>query len=81
MAAKLKKVMSFADLRQRANGDIKYQKLAVVAAKNLGGTIPENVHLVEQFVVAMKILKANADLTDNEKGVIDEINFVRDLVK
>jgi hypothetical protein len=80
MAKKLARIMSLMDLRQRANLEIRYQRLAITAARNLGGLIPENRPIFEQYSLALTILNNNADLTD-EKGVVKEINFVRNLVK
>ncbi len=65
-------VSSLMDLRSRARSNPLYEKLAKIAASNLGGpssTLDE----------ALRWLNMNAMETD-EKGVVDEVNFVRDLV-
>ena len=71
--AKLKKVKSLATLRSWAEMDPRYLKLAIVSAKNLGG------REITDLKSAMAWLRTNAEETD-EKGVIGEVNFCRDLV-
>jgi len=70
---KLKKVHSLSELRQLAFQDENYKKLALAAADNLGGNSRGDLNR------AMQWLNTNADETD-EQGVIDEVNFCRDLV-
>lgn len=69
----LPSVHSILDLRTRALRNPDYKKLAISAANNLGGdckTLDE----------AIRWLNINADETD-ERGVVEEINFCRDLIK
>lgn len=66
-------VTSLADLRQRAQTDPRYKELILVAARNLGGSGAS----VED---AYRVLSNNANET-SEEGVVDEINFVRDIVE
>lgn len=70
---KLKKIHSLSELRQLAFSDENYKKLALAAADNLGGNSRGDLNR------AMQWLNTNADETD-EQGVIDEVNFCRDLV-
>jgi hypothetical protein len=70
--ATLPPVRSIADLYQKAKVDPRYKELALTAASNLGGS-------AKTLDQAIQWLYTNADETD-EEGVVDEINFVRDLV-
>jgi hypothetical protein len=70
--ATLPPVRSIADLAQKARNDPRYKELALTAASNLGGS-------AKTLDQAIQWLYTNADETD-EEGVVDEINFVRDLV-
>lgn len=73
----LKKVTSIGDLRSRCNiapDSEKYVKLAIISAKNLGLLFSEPT-----LNQAIEWLITNASETD-EDGVVDEINFCRDLV-
>lgn len=84
--ALLPKVTSFGDLLAKASLDPRYAQLALVAARNLGWHHPAaaaadtrahfNLLLVTS---AINWLKLNA-LATSDRGVIKEINFVRDLV-
>jgi hypothetical protein len=67
------KVTSLYDLEQRAAGDVRYVQLAVVSAKNLGGSS------ITDLPSAMRWLRTNAAETD-EDGVVGEVNFCRDLI-
>lgn len=74
----LPKIISIGDLRYKCNNDSeheKYASLACIAARNLGltGSLPT----VDQSI---RWLETNA-METNEDGVVDEINFCRDLVK
>lgn len=72
---KLKPVGSISELNYLcSNGDQKeqYQKLAKIAASNLGRTC-------STVSASIDWLKTNAQETD-EEGVVDEINFCLDLV-
>ena len=69
---KMAPVRSLAELRFKAGKDENYKKLAIMAAQNLGGTYTT-------LDEAMRWLETNATETD-EEGVVEEINFVRDLV-
>ena len=66
----LARVVSLSDLRHRALVNPAYEKLAIDAAKNLGG---EGITSLEK---AMHWLTLNANETD-EKGIVDEVNFCR----
>ena len=66
-------VVSIYDLSNKARTDERYNKLAMLAASNLGGS-PRNLDDAIQW------LRTNAQETD-EQGVVGEINFCRDLVK
>jgi hypothetical protein len=66
-------VKSIADLRQLAKTDKRYEQLAIISAQNLGGTS-------KTLDSAIQWLLTNAMETD-EKAVVDEINFCRDLVE
>ena len=68
----LKSVTSLGDLFYRATSDKRYENLAVIAANNLGGN-------VKDLVGAKRILNMNA-METSEDGVVDEVNFCRDLV-
>ena len=68
----IKKVTSLAELRHLAESDPTYAELAMVSARNLGGD-PGDV------AVALWWLGVNT-LETGEAGVLDEVNFCRDLV-
>lgn len=70
---KLKKIKTINELANLARTNKSYEQLAIVAASNLGGG---NLSLKG----AISWLNTNAMETD-ESGVVDEINFCRDLVK
>jgi hypothetical protein len=72
----LPKVDSYQELREKANLDIRYQKLAVIAA----GLPVTNEHLSVRYAAAMVRLLARLHETD-EKGMIAEVNAVRDQLK
>jgi hypothetical protein len=65
-------VTSLFDLENKAKADPQYRKLAIAGASNLGGAC-------ETLEAAMRWLRINADET-TEKGVIEEVNFCRDLL-
>jgi len=69
----IKKITNLAELRMKAQQDPRYAKLAMVAASNLGGN-PKDLE------GALRWLNLNAQETD-ERGVVGEVNFVRDLVR
>ncbi len=69
---KLGKISSIGELHRLAKEDPRYEKLAMVASENLG-------HEAKDLDDAIKWLNTNANETD-EKGVVGEINFVRDIV-
>jgi len=68
------KVTSIGDLFHRAATDPRYAELAMISASNLGGTCKD-------LKEARQWLNCNAMESDSEQGVVDEINFCRDLVK
>jgi hypothetical protein len=71
---KLSKIKSLNELRHLAASDNRYLQLALIAASNLGsGT-------VKTLDQAMNWLNTNAMETD-ERGVVGEVNFCRNLVK
>lgn len=71
----LPKVDSYQQLREKANLDVRYQKLAVIAA----GLPVTNEHLTVRYNAAMVKLLARLHETD-EKTMIAEVNTVRDQV-
>lgn len=73
MKLKLKKIKTISELANLARTNKSYEQLAIVAASNLGGG---NLTLNG----AISWLNTNAMETD-ESGVVEEINFCRDLVK
>lgn len=70
---KLAPIHSLAHLRSMAFRNEAYKRLALAAAENLGGNPRGDLNK------AMEWLNTNADETD-EQGVVEEINFCRDLV-
>jgi hypothetical protein len=68
------KVSSLLDLQTKAKADPQYLKLAIVSARNLGGTIKDG-----DLDSAIRWLGINASET-SEAGVVDEINYVRDIL-
>lgn len=72
MAKKLKPVKSLSDLRFLARDNPAYEKLAIIASRNLGGSS-------DDLAGALRWLEVNA-IETGESGVVDEINFCRDLV-
>lgn len=70
---KLKPVTSIFDLKSKAQIDPRYFQLALDSAANLGLSITPRTGLDE----AINWLIMNANETDSEEGVVDEINFCR----
>lgn len=68
------KVKSLHELRRLASVDPRYLQLALTGARNLGG------HPINTLDQAMQWLYTNAAETD-EHGVVEEVNFCRDLIK
>lgn len=68
----LVKVITIQHLYGLAIADKRYERLAMISASNLGGN-PKDLR------DAIGWLNTNAMETD-EQGVVDEINFCRDLV-
>jgi len=68
-------VRSIGELHMLATKNCLYKQLALIASSNLGGEPTENLNK------AINWLRINADETDNEAGVVAEINFCRDLIK
>jgi hypothetical protein len=71
-ASKLQRVRSLGSLRTLARTDPKYAALAKLASANLGGPS-------EPLDAALRWLDTNANEV-GEAGVVDEVNYVRDLV-
>jgi hypothetical protein len=86
---KLGKIKSLGELRQLASADPRYLQLAIIAVENLGGSVtcqkenmkPGDVAYAMSLDKAMHILNMNANETNSERGVVAEVNFVRDLVR
>lgn len=70
----IKKVSSINELYNFAREDSRYLKLAQLSSQNLGGQ--PNQDLDE----CIRWLNINASESNSEAGVVDEINFCRDLV-
>jgi hypothetical protein len=70
---KLAPVYSFAQLKAKAQKDERYKQLAIVAAKNLGGDVEEDLS------AALKWLETCIADSDEDE-VIEEVNFCLDLV-
>lgn len=70
--AKIKKVTSLGNLRALAMEDDRYLQLAIDAANTLGGGIKKG-----DLAAAMKWLILNANETNDEQGVVDEVNDCR----
>jgi hypothetical protein len=70
----LAKVTSLFDLFHKAKTDKRYELLAIVAAKNLGG----GVRTLEE---AESWLNLTANDVGDCRGVVEEVNFCRDLVE
>jgi len=68
----LPKIKSLSELYWKANTDKRYERLAIVAARNFGG-------FVYNFQQAKTWLDTNA-LEIDEKTLVKEINFCRDIV-
>ena len=66
------KVRSVSELSMLARSDDRYARLAIVSANNLGGD-------AKSVDDAIRWLYTNASEV-SEEGVIDEVNFCRDLV-
>lgn len=73
----LAKVKSLGELRQLAGEDPRYLQLAILGAQNLGAGKVDNLNQ------AMNWLNLNAMTGEggDERGVVEEVNFCRDLVK
>jgi hypothetical protein len=70
---KIKPVRSLNELYNKARVDKKYEQLLFTAALNLGGS-------ARTISEAYNWLMMNAAETD-EQGVVEEVNFCRDLVE
>ena len=70
----LAKVTSLFDLFNKAKTDKRYELLAIIAAKNLGGGI-------KTLDEAEKWLNITANDVGDCRGVVEEVNFCRDLVE
>lgn len=70
----LAKVGSLCELENLARTNPQYAQLALIAAENLGGDLRSTLER------AMQWLRTNA-METTEEGVVDEVNFCRDLVK
>lgn len=69
------KVRSLAELRILSAQDARYKRLAIIAARNIGGEIKD-----DDREGALRWLElCAADTT--ESGVVGEVNFVRDLAE
>lgn len=69
------KVRSLGELKALARNDPSYARLLCLAASNLGGG-PE---VAANPVAAYRWLELNA-METTERGVVGEVNFVRDLI-
>lgn len=79
----LPKIESLAQLSRLVAGDspaaARYQRLAILAAQNLGMMEPP-AHSSRPLVShALQHLKAEADAMDDDRGVVKEVNFMRDI--
>lgn len=72
---KLAPIQSIAQLRSKASRDENYKQLALLAAKNLGSEPTENLN------EAIRWLEINASESEDEAGVVEEINALRDLLE
>lgn len=70
----LAKITSLFDLFNKARTDKRYELLAIVSAKNLGGS-------VQTLEEAEKWLNLTANDVGDCRGVVEEVNFCRDLVE
>lgn len=71
----LPKVKTLGELGRRAREDARYAELAKSAARNLGAADRD----AATARAALAYLDTNA-METSEKGVVDEVNFVRDCV-
>ncbi len=71
---KLAPIQSIAQLRSKAFRDENYKRLALVSAENLGGDPNGNLN------EAIRWLEVNASESEDELGVVEEINACRDMV-
>ena len=69
---KLKKIATISELSRLTRTNKAYEKLAIVSASNLGGG-------TLTLGAAIDWLNTTA-METSEEGVVDEINFCRDLV-
>lgn len=67
-------VYSLAQLHQLATEDPRYLQLAIISSHNLGGT-------AKGLTEAMQWLRISASESGSESGVVEEVNFCRDLVR
>ena len=73
----IKKVTSLCELRMLAVTDEKYHQLLMISASNLGGD-PKNASEAYQTLIDNASCETDGC---SEEGVVDEVNFCRDLVK
>lgn len=69
-------VRSISELYSLALRDDRYKKLALVSASNLGGNgkeLKESISFLTQVALETE--------AESEGGVVDEINFCRDLIE
>ena len=82
--AMIEPITSIRDLYERALTDERYQRLAIVAANNLGcpssnDNWKQAFRCIERFAVSM-MCEYEQDEFDAEQGIVDEINFVIDCI-
>ncbi len=68
-------IQSLTQLRCLANKNHNYKLLALTAAENLGG------NPCGDFDLAMQWLYTKARESGDEAGIVEEINFYRDLIQ
>jgi len=78
---KLKKIKTISELANLARTNKYYEQLAIVAASNLGGGNLSLNEAIDWLKTNAMETNASGEVADSESGVVDEINFCRDLVK
>ena len=73
MSTDLQQIVSINDLQCKAKEDPKYEQLAIIAARNLGAPTAD-------YPNAIVYLSLSANESQDEQGVVDEINFCLDLI-
>ena len=75
----LPRISTLGQLRRLAAACPRHHRLMVIAAQNLGGGIKDNASIDDAFQSLVSNVNPYEIPGSDEQGVVDEVNFVRDL--